>query len=272
MSSLISMNSISCLAASDSTGVSGGARSTRTLTVFAAISLRGAFDEIAGEFERANPGVSVVQNLEGSQRLRTQLEHGARADVFASADQKQMDLADAGGMLEGPAVSFATNGLAVIVPIGNGPVTDLKDLGNQGVKLSLASPDVPAGGYARHMIAKLGTREGDPDPRLASPPLTSRIMANVVTLETNVSAVATKVALGEVDAGVVYMTDVVAEHVMGRVRVITIPENSNVVAAYPVAALRESNDPRLANDFIRFLLSPVGQSILESHGFGPAAP
>ena len=144
-------------------------------------------------------------------------------------------------------------------------VTSVHDLGNQGIKLALALPDVPAGGYAQEMISNLETGGTTPDGQLVS-----RIMANVVTLESNVRGVATKVALGEVDAGVVYATDADAKFVRDRVKVIPIPESSNVMAEYPMAALREAGNPRLAVEFIRFVLSSRGQPILESHGFGPA--
>ncbi len=243
------------------------------LTVFAAISLSEAFTEIAKEFEAGNPGVSVNLNLAGSQRLRTQLEHGAHGDVFASADQRQMSLAKASGVLDGKPVIFATNGLVVIVPkepnrvsVLSERVTSVHKLGDEGIKLALALPDVPAGRYSRVMIANLETGETPVGLHLAA-----RIMANVVTLEPSVRGVATKVALGEVDAGVVYSTDAGAKYVRDRVRVIPIPETSNVIAEYPIAALNEARHPRTAEEFILFVLSPKGQSVLGSHGFGPAA-
>ena len=234
------------------------------LTVFAAISLSEAFAQITKRFESDNPGVSVDLNLAGSQRLRTQLEHGARGDIFAAADQMQMNLARASGIVEGEPVVFATNRLVVIVPIGEstGRIATVHDLGDRGIKLALAHPDVPAGGYARNMIAKLAAGKSPPDAQLSS-----KIDANVVTLEPNVRAVAAKVALGEVDAGVVYLTDVSTDYIRDRVRVITIPEGSNVVAVYPMAQLREAGNPLLAERFIRFVLSSKGQTILESHGF-----
>ena len=242
------------------------------MTVFAAISLSEAFAEIVTDFESENPGVSVDLNLAGSQRLRTQLEHGARGDVFASADQKQMDLAEEGGVVDGRPVVFATNRLAVIVPKGDraGSITSVHDLGNRGIKLALALPDVPAGGYAREMISRL--ESGEKTGQITSgQQLASKIIANVVTLEPNVRGVATKVALGEVDAGVVYMTDVSTDYIRDRVRLIPIPDQSNVVVAYPIAALREAGNSLLAETFIGFVLSARGQSILGSHGFGPAA-
>ena len=163
---LIFMVSLACIPASGASGGANGAahRASGKLTVFAAISLSETFAEIAAEFELENPGVSVSLNLAGSQRLRTQLEHGARGDVFASADQKQMDLAEEGGLVDGKPVVFATNRLAVIVPKGGpvGRVADAHDLGDQGIKLSLALPDVPAGRYAREMIYNLENPESPP--------------------------------------------------------------------------------------------------------------
>ena len=263
---LIILAAISCIP--PASGAGAGPMATGSLTVFAAASLSEAFAEIAAEFELENPGVSVALNLAGSQRLRTQLEHGARGDVFASADQRQMDLAQKGDVVDGEPVVFATNRLAVIVPKGKSSrrVTDVYDLGDEGIKLAIALPDVPAGKYAREMISSLENVENASDRQLAT-----RIMANVVTLEPNVKGVATKVALGEVDAGVVYVTDVLTNYIQDRVRVIPIPGRSNVVAVYPIAVLRESRSPLLAGEFIRFVLSSKGQSILGSHGFGPAA-
>ena len=237
----------------------------RKLSVFAAVSLSEAFADISKEFERDNPGISVELQLAGSQRLRTQLEHGAQGDLFASADWKQMDLAKSAGMLNGKPVIFATNRLAVIVPNSRPAeiLNTMEDLGNPGVKLAMALAEVPAGGYTRQMIAKLenaGTSRNDQ--------LSSRIMANVVTLESSVKGVAAKVVLGEVDAGVVYFTDASAAGVGERVRTIPIPEEVNVVATFPLAPLHEAGEPDLAAEFIDLVLSPTGRRLLKSHGFG----
>ncbi len=266
LASLMLLWSVACAPASEAANSSQTSPAEK-LTVFAAISLSEAFSEIAAEFERANVGASVDLNLAGSQRLRTQLEHGARGDVFASADAEQMNLAMDSRLVDGNPAIFATNELVVIVPKGKTPgrVTSVADLGNPRIKLALALPDVPAGRYAREMISKLDIRDSAPNGQLAA-----RIMANVVTLEPNVRGAANKVALGEVDAGVVYATDARAEFIANRVRVIPIPQAANVNAEYPMTALRDAIEPRLAADFIRFVLSSKGQAILESHGFGPA--
>ncbi len=264
---LILLWSMACAPASEAANSSPTSPAEK-LTVFAAISLSEAFGEIAAEFERANAGVSVNLNLAGSQRLRTQLEHGARGDVFASADAEQMNLAMDSRLVDGDPVIFATNELVVIVPKGKTPgrVTSVADLGNPRIKLALALPEAPAGRYAREMISKLDIGNSEPNGQLAA-----RIMANVITLEPNVRAAANKVALGEVDAGVVYATDAKAEFIANRVRVIPIPAAANVSAEYPMAVLRDAVEPRLAGEFVRFVLSSKGQAILESHGFGPAA-
>ncbi len=162
------------------------------LIIFAAASLANAFPEIAEAFQEALPGVSVNFNFAGSQRLRTQLEFGARADVFASADENQMDLAQSSGLLSGRAVPFASNRLVVIVPKGSkggaatrdGAVRELRDLGREGVKLALALPEVPAGGYARAVIENLAVGSNSFGTSYAE-----RVLANVVSLEANVRGV-----------------------------------------------------------------------------------
>ena len=263
----------------------------KILVVFAAASLAEAFDEMANAFRMDRPGVTVIINFAGSQRLRTQLEHGATADVFASADHVQMDRLMASGLLLGQPVPFTTNRLVVIVPkskdsldgVGDksvppgetayldapksteyaeGAVLTLEDLAKEEIKLVVALPEVPAGTYAQAVIANIGA-----DPASA-PEYAERVLANVVSMEPNVRSVTQKVALGEADAGIVYWSDAQVEHLAGRIRVLPIPEGSNVVASYPVARLQGMAEPELAREFIQFLLSPQGQSILIEHGFG----
>ena len=263
----------------------------KILVVFAAASLAEAFDEMANAFRKDHPGVTVIINFAGSQRLRTQLEHGARADVFASADHVQMDRMIESGLLLGQPVPFTTNRLVVIVPrskdpldgvgdmtltpvgtpnldgpeateLAAGAVLTLEDLAKDGVKLVVALPEVPAGTYARAVIANLGA---EPD---SGPEYAARVLANVVSMEPNVRSVTQKVAMGEADAGIVYWSDARVEQLAGKVRVLSIPDGTNVVAGYPVALLQASAEPKLAGEFIQFLLSPQGQNILIEHGFG----
>ncbi|PKB59653.1 MAG: molybdate ABC transporter substrate-binding protein [SAR202 cluster bacterium Casp-Chloro-G2] len=240
-------------------GGDGGAK----LRVFAASSLTEAFTDIAAGFEAENPGITVQLDLGGSQRLRSQLEFGAKADVFASADQLQMDQAAALGLTAGAAVDFASNSLVVIASPG-GAVRGLPDLAKPGVTLALAQSNVPVGSYTRQALrnlandASLGLGNG----------FDAGVLSNVVSEEPNVRIVAQKVALGEVDAGIVYSTDVPAARTTGDVRVIDIPPGANVSARYPIAALRDASEPGLAQDFIAFVLSEAGQRTLSGYGFG----
>lgn len=238
-------------------------RSAPTLVVFAAASLTGAFQEIGQSFEAANPGVRVSFNFAGSQILRTQLEQGAVADVFASADQKNMDLLVAENLVVADAIQqFATNSLIVIIPANNpGSVQSLADLARPGLKLVLADASVPAGGYARQVLAKMSqdaTYGAD---------FNTKVLSNVVSNETDVKQVVTKVELGEADAGIVYVTDAVAAP---GLLTLTIPDNLNVIASYPIAVLTTSPEPDLAKAFEIYVTSPSGQAILAKWGFGPA--
>ena len=248
---------------------SGGSDSQeKTLVVFAAASLVEAFREMSGAFKKDHPEVTIILNFAGSQRLRTQLEHGASADVFASADNVQMDRLMESGLLLDQPVIFTTNRMVVIVPESEAtdsrpsPVMILEDMATDGVKLVVALPEVPAGFYARTVIENIGA-----DPA-SEPKYAERVLANIVSMEPNVRSVAQKVALGEADAGIVYWSDAQVSGVAARVRVLPIPDQVNVAASYPVARLRNSAEPELAEAFIDLLRSPQGQNILLQHGFG----
>ncbi len=251
-------------------GACGGGESGRSITVYAAASLAEAFAEIAEEFESQNTGVSVKLNLAGSQRLRSQLELGAKADVFASADNVQMDLAvDAdlvADSIDKPPATFATNSLAVIASGGAeaGPVQTLEDLATLGVRVVLAHPSVPAGAYARQLLENLSA-----DASRFGGDFSLRVLENVVSQETNVRNVEQKVALGEADAGVVYRPGAEKVAAIRGVRLVAVPAEYNVHATYPIAVLQESERPGLAAGFVAFVLSAQGQAILGKHGFGP---
>ena len=230
-----------------------------SLIVFAAASLTDAFQELAGPFEAAHTGVTVSFNFAGSQALRTQIEEGAQADVFASANPKEMETLEAAGSLSGPARTFATNVLTIIVAPNNpAGIGSPQDLAKPGVKLVLAAEEVPAGGYARQALANLAALYGATFPEA--------VLQNVVSNEDTVRQVVAKVQLGEADAGIVYATDAVARDSLGTV---ALPEAQNVVAEYPIAVLAESRNQRLASEFGEFILSPEGQDILRRWGFGP---
>lgn len=252
-----------------------------TLTVFAAASLTQAFTEAAAAFEQEHPEYSVRLNFDGSQRLRVQLDHGARADVFASADERQMDLARESGLLASEPITFATNTLVVAVSMQSGKagqagaetgstqagatVNTLADLAGKDVKLVLAHPEVPAGRYAREVIESLAE-----DPRFG-PQYAAQLLGNVVSEEPNVRGVLQKVALGEADAGFVYASDLHSvKNAVKNILALPVPPEANVVAVYPVAVLRDAANIESAETFIQFLTSPRGQRILKNHGFGPS--
>jgi molybdate transport system substrate-binding protein len=233
-----------------------------TLTVFAAASLTGAFQEIGKDYETANPGVNVSFNFAGSQILRVQIEQGAKADVFASADRKNMDVVAADNLVNVNSIrDFVTNTLVVILAPGNpGEVKTLTDLARPKLKLILADSSVPAGNYARQIISNLGK-----DPASGAN-FNTEVLANVVSNETDVKQVVTKVELGEADAGIVYHSDAVASpHLV----TITIPEKFNIIAHYPIAILTNAPEPQFAEAFITYIMSPAGQSIMIKWGFSP---
>jgi molybdate transport system substrate-binding protein len=237
---------------------------SHTLTVFAAASLTEVFDEIGQGFEAGHPGMKVAFNFAGSQQLAQQLVQGAPADVFASANQAQMDTAISAGHIDAETVKvFAHNRLVVIYPKDNpAGIARLQDLAKPGLKLILAAKEVPVGGYARQFLEKASQ-----SPDFGSD-FVGKTLASVISYEENVRAVYSKVALGEVDAGIVYTTDIPKDDL--RVGSLEIPDELNVVAIYPIAPLLESPSPELTASFIEFVLSPTGQDILARHGFFPA--
>ena len=195
------------------------------------------------------------------------MENGARADVFASADQRHMDLAIKAGLVSGGASNFASNVLVIVLPHAAtaeaSPIRSPVDLTKKGIKLAIAQPEVPAGNYTRAMIKRLAQ-----DPRFG-PDYQRQVLANVVSEEASVRNVLQKVVLGEVDAGIVYSSDA---RVTTDISVVPIPNEANVIASYTIALLRDSRQPQAAEAFLRFVLSPEGQEILGDHGFGPPVP
>jgi molybdate transport system substrate-binding protein len=234
----------------------------RTITIFAAASLTDAFLEIGKAFEAANQGVTVINSFAGSQVLRTQLEQGAIADIFASADHKNMDLLIKDNLVASNSYQdFTSNRLVVILPPGNpAGVKSIKDLAIANLKLILADQSVPAGDYARQVLLNISK-----DPAFGVG-YSSAVLANVVSNETDVRQVVTKVELGEADAGIVYVSDVFAALDLAT---IPIPKEFNIIAQYPIAILANSPNPDLAAVFISFVISPDGQAIMEKWGFTP---
>ncbi len=235
------------------------------LTVFAAASLTGAFRELGVLFEQAHPSTQVQFNFAGSQQLAVQLEHGAAADVFASADERWMSYAVERNLVAGAPRLFAHNRLAVIVPVTNpARIGSLKDLARRGTKLVVAAEAVPVGAYSREALTKLAQAPGFPAD------FDRKVLANVVSEEENVKSVVTKVQLGEADAGMVYVSDATGA-VARYLRVFPIPEPQNVRADYPLAVLRAAKAPVAAGAFAGLVLGPQGQSVLRRHGLIPVA-
>ena len=234
------------------------------ITVFAAASLTEAFTDMARDFESLNPEVTVRLNFAGSQRLRSQLELGAEADLFASADEFQMALAREAGLVDGEVRTFATADMAVIVTRKSG-IRDLAGLASPGVKLVLAHESVPAGQYSRRLLALLSA----PDPGLGHD-YADRVLANLVSEETSVKSVEQKVALGEADAGIVYRPGALSALNTGQAVELPLPPYADQVRArYPIAVVGASGSPESAELFLQFVMSDSGQATLAAHGFGP---
>jgi len=248
-------------------GCARPAQPPKTLTVFAAASLTESFTEIGKQFEADNPGVKVVFNFAGSQQLRAQLEQGAKADVFASANTKEMTTAIISDSLvvSGTQHTFVTNRLAVILPKSNpGKIASLADLARPSLKLDLADPSVPVGQYALDMLAKMSQ-----DASFGAT-FKDKVVANVVSRENNVKSVVAKVRLGEADAGVVYATDITPDAAK-ELTTLEVPDRFNVIAVYRIAPLKNAVEPKLASQFVDWVLSSKGQQVFAKYGFIPAA-
>jgi molybdate transport system substrate-binding protein len=243
-----------CGGASTPAGQSGsaapaaGSASGQTLTVFAAASLKGTFTTIGQQFETAHPGTKVSFSFAGSSDLVTQLQQGAPADVFASADTTNMIKVVTDKLVAGPPVNFATNTLEIAVPPDNpARVTSFADLSKPGVKLVVCAPQVPCGAAAKKI-------ETVTDTTLAP-----------VSEENAVTDVLGKVESGEADAGLVYVTDVRAAG--DKVKGIAFEESRQAVNTYPVAALAGSRNADLAREFVQLVTGVQGQRVLAAAGF-----
>jgi molybdate transport system substrate-binding protein len=241
----------------------GFAQSPDELTVFTAASLTGAFGEI-GEMYENETGIHVAFNFDGSQALRTQLENGAYADLFASANMKQMNALRESGLVNNSSVAiFTRNKLSLIVPKDNpANIRNLTDLARPGVKIVMGTKDVPVGDYALQIIAKLGNDSA------YGPDYETEVMANVISQETSVSYVVTKVALGEADAGFAYVSDV-TQDMISKIDKIVIPDEYNIIAEYPLGMLMESKYPAESQRFMDLVMSDEGRAVLEKYGFDP---
>ncbi|WP_028652581.1 molybdate ABC transporter substrate-binding protein [Nocardioides halotolerans] len=237
--------SLASVAACGDSGGDGG----RTVTVYAAASLTATFTDLAREFEEQHEGVEVELSFGGSSDLVAQLQEGAPADVFASADQATMDKLTAAGLQAGDPQVFATNTLEIVTPPDNpAAITSFADLAGDGVNVVVCAPEVPCG------AATVKAEEA------------AGVTLSPVSEEQSVTDVLAKVTSGEADAGLVYVTDVTAAG--GAVHGVPFPESGEVVNTYPIVVLEEAEDGELAQEFVDLVLSDTGQGALGRAGFG----
>jgi molybdate transport system substrate-binding protein len=230
--------------ASSSTTASAGGK----IIVFAAASLKKTFTDIGEQFKTENPGASVEFSFAGSSDLVTQLSQGAPADVFASADTKNMDKAAQAGLLAGDPVNFASNTLTIVVAPGNPKkIASFKDLTQQGLNVVVCAPQVPCGSTTEKVEQATG------------------VTLNPVSEESSVSDVLNKVTTGQADAGIVYVTDAIGAG--EKVAAVAFPEAAGAVNTYPIAVLKGSKYPELARKFVELVTGESGQKVLNAAGF-----
>ena len=241
----------------------GGGQKGGTLTVFAASSLTDAFGELGKTFEERNPGVKVRQSFESSSTLLTQIQQGAPADVFASAAEEEMNTAVKDGLVQGKPEVFVRNREVIMVPKDNpANIQEFQDVGKPGVKLVLAEDGVPAADYALEILGKADKEYGSG--------FKKDVLSNVVSREADVRASVNRVVVGDADATFGYASDYTPD-VRDKVEVIPIPPDLNIIATYPVAALKDAEDPDLAKKWVDLVTSQEGQHVLEKWNFEPAA-
>jgi len=229
---------------------SGAGKVSGTVVVFAATSLTDAFNKIGAQFEKAHPGVTVKFNYNGSSSLATSITQGAPADVFASAAPANMKTVTDAGDAAGTPQVFTRNTGEIMVEKGNPKkITSVKDLANPAIKVAVCAPEVPCGAVAPAIFKNAG------------------VTVKPVSEETNVGGVVTKVTLGEVDAGIVYVTDVKESE--GKAIGVPIPASQNDITEYPIAQVKGAPNATGAKAFISYVLGPDGQKVLASFGFLP---
>lgn len=238
-----------CGSSAGSTAESSGGSSsvTGTITVFAAASLTEAFGTIGTQFEAAHPGTTVTFSFGASSDLSEQLNQGAPADVFASASRKNMTLVVSAGNASGP-TNFVQNVMEIATPPGNPKkITSVEDLTRSGIKVALCQAAVPCGATAQKVFDN------------------AKVTVTASTLEADVKSTLAKVELDEVDAGVVYVTDVRAAG--SKVTGVPIPGSINASTEYPIATLKDSKNATTAKAFKDYVLSSAGAKVLSGDGF-----
>ena len=269
VASILALSLTACSSAGSSPAPSGTASTVTSatppagagseLTIYAAASLTGALDEAKAAYEAANPGVTLTISTDSSSALETQIEQGAPADVFLSADTTNpKKLVDA-GLADGAPVTFARNELTIVVPAGNpAGITSPADLARAGVKIIAAGDTVPITRYATQLVENLSKETGYPAD------FASSYAANIASKEDNAKALIAKIELGEGDAGIVYATDAKASD---SVATIPVPDADNVPATYDGVVLKASARVAAARAFLDWFAGAGGRAILTGLGF-----
>jgi molybdate transport system substrate-binding protein len=241
----------------------GGGQQGGTLTILAASSLTDAFAELGNIFEQQNPGTTVKKSLGASSDLLAQIQQGAPADVFASAAQEEMNTAVKDGLVSGKPEVFVKNREIIMVPKDNpANIDSLEDMSKPNVKLVLAAKDVPAADYALEILGKAN--------KVYGAGFKQEVLSNVVSREADVRASVNRVVVGDADATFGYASDYTPD-IRDKVNVIAIPPNLNIIATYPIAALKDAKEPSLAKKWVELVTSKEGQRVLKKWKFEPAA-
>jgi molybdate transport system substrate-binding protein len=241
----------------------GGEKQGGTLTILAASSLTDAFGELGNTFEEQNQGVEVKQTFGASSDLLAQIQQGAPADVFASAAEEEMNTAVKDGLVPRKPEVFVKNREVIMVPKDNpANINSLDDMAKPDTKLVLAAKDVPAADYAIEILGKANKEYG--------PDFEQDVLSNVVSREVDVRASVNRVVVGDADATFGYASDYTPD-IRDKVKVIKIPPEQNIIATYPIAALKDAKAPELAKKWVDLVTSEEGQKVLEKWNFEPAA-
>jgi molybdate transport system substrate-binding protein len=241
----------------------GGEKQGGTLTILAASSLTDAFGELGNTFEEQNQGVEVKQTFGASSDLLAQIQQGAPADVFASAAEEEMNTAVKDGLVPRKPEVFVKNREVIMVPKDNpANINSLEDMAKPDTKLVLAAKDVPAADYAIEILGKANKEYG--------PDFEQDVLSNVVSREVDVRASVNRVVVGDADATFGYASDYTPD-IRDKVKVIKIPPEQNIIATYPIAALKVAKAPELAKKWVDLVTSEEGEKVLEKWNFEPAA-
>src|SRR5215203_925825 len=241
----------------------GGKEQGGTLTILAASSLTDAFGQLGNTFEKQNPGTTVRASFGASSDLLAQIQQGAPADVFASAAEEEMNTAVKDGRVSGKPEVFVKNREVIMVPKDNpANIKSLEDMSKPDIKLVLAAKDVPAADYAVEILGKADKEYGSG--------FKKKVLSNVVSREADVRASVNRVVVGDADATFGYASDYTPD-IRDKVKVIPIPPNLNIIATYPIAALKDAKEPALAKEWVDLVTSSEGQKVLKKWNFEPAA-